>query len=87
MKTQANPDRLSVASNYSVHVVEKDAVVVLYNRSQPLILQGKDKVRLFDYILSLPNSQLTLESLMSLSEELLQLVARLLRARILQPAV
>ena len=76
-----------MAPHYSVHVVEKDAVVVLYNKSQPLILQGKDKVRLFDYILSLPNCQLTLDSLLSLSEELLQLVARLLQARILQPVI
>lgn len=43
-------NHLKVATQFSAHVVEKDDVVVLYNRKRSLLLKGHDKVRLFSYI-------------------------------------
>ena len=86
MENLAVANSLCVAPSYSIHVVESDETVVLYNQTKPLILQGYDKVSLFNFIQQLPGKQLQLEDLMTLPEELVQLVARLLQEGILIPS-
>ncbi len=75
---------LKVAPHYAVHIVVKDNVVVLYNQKRPLILQGQDKVRLFQIMSSLPDQQISAEDLGSLPEDLVLLIAQLLQQNILE---
>lgn len=77
-------DRIKVAAQFSAHVVEKDGVVVLYNRKRSLLLKGHDKVRLFSFI----KNRTTLNSRSAIHgrspDDLAPLVALLLQQNILE---
>ena len=75
--------RLGVVTHYTIHIVEKDEAVVLYNRTRPLILTGQDKVRIFQYIADRPDQLLSADDLIALPEEDILLIAQMLQDNIL----
>ncbi len=52
-------NQLSVVPDYTIHIVPRDEVVVLYNSRRPLLLQGQDHVLLFQML----QNQLDLQTL------------------------
>ncbi|MFK7848819.1 MAG: hypothetical protein AB8G77_26265 [Rhodothermales bacterium] len=76
--------KLRIPSHYTAHIIEKDEVVVLYNKKRPLLLRGIDKVKLFTILDKI--QQLTLEEgqTCTIQHDLLPLVALLLKQQILE---
>lgn len=75
--------QVQITPFYAVHTVPQDDVVIFYNRKKPLIIEGKQYVKLFQWILKF-DGPIPIFEISNLSKDLVALIPQLIDQNLLE---